>query len=156
MKVVFLQDVANVANTDDVKEVANGYAKNFLFPRKLAVPATPAELQKVEARNQALARRETRSEQEAEALSQELANTNITIKVRTGAKDRLYGSITNADIAKEIKKLSGHEIDKRHIELQTPIRELGSYQIPIKLTKNVTATISVHIEQEAEPEKEQE
>ena len=160
MKVVFLQDVTNVANAEEVKEVANGYAKNYLFPKKLAVPATTAELQKVKARLQADTRREVRSEQEAETLAQELADITVAIKVRTGAKDRLYGSITNADIAKEIKRLSGHEIDKRHIALEGPVRELGSYQVPIKLTKNVTATVSVLIEQEqgheTEPEKEKE
>lgn len=152
MRVIFVQDVPNVASAGDLKEVADGYARNFLFPKKLAIIATPAELQKLESRRQANARRQASVEQEAEALAQVLTDLTVALKVRAGTRDRIYGSVTSADIAKEIERLIGHEIDKRNIELEEPIRELGSYQVSIRLTKNVTANVSVLIE----PEKEQE
>ena len=157
MKVVFLQDVPNVASAGEVKKVANGYARNFLFPKKLAALATPAELQKLEYRRQADARRQAGLEQEAEALAEVLADLTVALKVRAGAKDRIYGSVTTAAIAKEIKRLSGHEIDKHNIELEEPIRELGSHQVAIRLTKNVTANVNVLVEaKEEEKEKEPE
>ena len=154
MEVIFLQDVPNVASAGDVKTVANGYARNFLFPKKLAALATPAELQKLESRRQADAHRQAGLEQEAEALAQVLGDLTIALKVRAGAKDRIYGSVTTTAIAREIKRLSGHEIDKRNIELEEPIRELGSHQVPIRLTKNVTANVNVLVEAKEEKEKE--
>lgn len=150
MKVIFLQDVPNVASAGQVKEVADGYSRNYLLPRKLAVVATPAELNKLEAQRQADARRQARSEQEAEALAQTLQGMTLVFKARVGDKDRIYGSITSSDIASELKKLSGHDVDKRRIELEEPIRELGSHQVSIKLTKNVTADVSVVVEKEEE------
>ena len=157
MKVIFLQDVPNVASAGEVKNVANGYARNFLFPKKLATLAIPAELQKLESRHQADARRQAGLEQEAEALAQVLADLTVALKVRAGAKGRIYGSVTTAAIAKEIKRLSGQEIGKHNIELEEPIRELGSHQVSIRLTKNVTANVSVLVEaKEEEKEKEPE
>ena len=156
MKVVFLEDVPDVAMAGDTKEVASGYARNFLFPKKLAVLATTAELQKVEARHKAEARRQERQEQEAEGVAEELGALTLTLKVRVG-KDRIYGSVTSTAIAREIKKLTGREIDKHTIELEKPIRQLGSHQVPIRLAKNVTASVNVIVEGEqvAEQEKEQ-
>lgn len=148
MKVVFLQDVTNVAAAGEVKEVANGYARNFLLPKNLAVVATNVELGKVEQRHQAEARRESRLGEESEAVAQVLRETTVTLKVRAGEGERIYGSVTSADIATEIQKSTGHEIDKRKIALDEPIRELGSHQVPIKLTKNVTASVTVVVEQE--------
>lgn len=148
MKLVFLQDVPNVAKAGEVKEVAGGYGRNFLLPQKLAVIATPTELRKLELQRQTDARRQARWEQEAEALAQVLRDITVVLKVRVGAKNRLYGSITSSDIAQEIKRLSGYEIDKRKIELEEPIQELGSRQVSIRLTKDVTANVNVIVEQE--------
>ena len=153
MKVVFLQDVPKVAKAGDVKEVSDGYSRNYLLPRKLAVIATPAELKNVELQRQANARREVRTEQEAEAFAKVLQDTTVVLKMRAGTKEKLYGSVTSADIAKEIKKLTKQEVDKRKIELAEPIRELGSHQVSIKLTKDVTAIVNVVVEQDTEPEK---
>ncbi len=100
MRVIFLQDIPNVASAGDLKEVANGYARNFLLPQKLAVIATPAELQKLESRRQADAHRQAGLEQEAEALAQVLGDLTIALQVRAGTNDRIYGSVTSADIAK--------------------------------------------------------
>ena len=153
MKVVFLQDVPNVAKAGDVKEVADGYSRNFLLPKKLAVAATTAEIKKLELERQADARRQIRSDQEAEALAQVLKDTTVVIKVRAGSKERLYGSVTSSDIAREIKRLTRQEIDKRKIELVNPIRQLGSYQASIKLTKDITATVNIVVEQKTVQEK---
>ena len=154
MKIVFLQDVPNVASAGTVKEVANGYARNFLFPKKLAVLATPVELQKLDARREADARRQSTLEQGAEALAQVLEALTVALRVRAGTKGRIYGSVTSAAIAKEIKRISGHVIDKHTIELEEPIRELGSHQVSIRLTKNVIATVNVLVEPKEETAKE--
>ena len=152
MKVVFIQDVPHVAKAGDVKEVADGYSRNYLLPKGLAVAATPAELKKLEVQKQASARREVRTEQEAEAFAKVLQDTTVVLKMRAGTKEKLYGSVTTADIAREIKKLTKQDVDKRKIELEEPIRELGSHQVSIKLTKDITATVKVVIGAEAEPE----
>lgn len=146
MKVIFLEDVPNVASAGEVKDVKDGYCRNYLLPRKLAVVATPAELKKLEAHKEAAARRQDRLGKEAESLAQALEQLTINLKVRVGEEDRVYGSITSADIAKEIKGLSGHDIDKRKIELAEPIRELGTHQVPIKLSRDVTANVNVVVE----------
>jgi large subunit ribosomal protein L9 len=153
MKVVFIQDVPNVAKAGDVKEVSDGYSRNYLLPRKLAVIATPAELKNLELQRQANSRREVRTGQEAEAFAKVLQDTTVVLKMRAGTKEKLYGSVTSADIAKEIKKLTKQEVDKRKIELPEPIRELGGHQVSIKLTKDVTATVNVVVEQDTELEK---
>ncbi len=152
MKVVFLQDVPNVAKAGDVKDVADGYGRNYLIPKKLAVVATSAELNRLELQRKADVRRQARTEQDAEAFAKVLQDTTVVLKMRAGTKDKLYGSVTSADIAKEIKKLTKQDIDKRKIELEEPIRELGSHQVSIKLTKDVTATVNVVVGAEAEPE----
>jgi len=150
MKVVFVQDVASLAKVGDVKNVADGYARNYLFPKKLAVLATPAELKRAEVLREAAARRREHTEQEAEALAEELKELTVTFKVRAGAKEKIYGSVTSADISREIRSISGHEIDKHIIELDSPIRELGSHQVTIRLTRNVSAVIGVVVEQQEE------
>lgn len=152
MKVVFLQDVPHVAKAGDVKEVKDGYSRNYLIPKKLAVPATPTELNRLELLRQTSAHRQVRSEQEAEALAQTLKETTLVFRVRAGAKEKLYGSVTSADIAKEIHKVTKHEVDKRKIELPEPIRELGRHEVSVKLHKDITATVAVVVEPEAEPE----
>jgi large subunit ribosomal protein L9 len=152
MKVVFLQDVPNVAKAGDVKDVADGYSRNYLIPKKLAVVATSAELNRLELQRKADVRRQARTEQDAEAFAKVLQDITVVLKMRAGTKDKLYGSVTSADIAKEIKKLTRQDIDKRKIELEEPIRELGNHQVSIKLTKDVTAIVNVVVGAEAEPE----
>ncbi|MFC1848155.1 50S ribosomal protein L9 [Chloroflexota bacterium] len=146
MKVVFLQDVTNVASAGDVKKVADGYARNYLFPKQLAVLATPAEMQKLESRHKADARRQSTEEQEAQALAQVLEELTVGIKVRAGTKDRIYGSVTSAAIAKEMKRLTGRDIDKHTIEIEEPIKVLGSHKVSVRLTRNVAATVSIMVE----------
>lgn len=152
MKVVFLEDVPNVAETGEVKEVADGYARNFLLPKKLAVLVDSKAAQLVEARLKKKARLQAETEAEMRELARQLEGQEVALKARAGAKDRLYGSITNADIAEELEKSAGVVVDKRKIELDEPIHELGSYEIGIRLTKDIIPKIKLTVVGEEEGE----
>ena len=156
MKVVFLEDVPNVAETGEVKEVADGYGRNFLIPRKLAVLADAKAANIVEARLKKKARIQAETEAEMRELAQQLEGKEVILKARSGAKGRLYGSITNADITEELSKSTGLVVDKRVIELEEPIRQVGSYEIAIRLTKDIMPKIKVTIVEEEKEGKEKE
>jgi large subunit ribosomal protein L9 len=149
MKVVFLEDVPNVAETGEVKEVADGYARNFLIPKKLAVLADARVSHLVEAQLKKKARLQAETEAEMRELARQLEGQEIVLKARAGAKDRLYGSITNADIADELEK-RGLVVDKRKIELDEPIREVGSYEIAIRLTRDIMPRLKLTVMEEEE------
>ncbi len=149
MKVVLTKDVKDLGTAGQVKEVSDGYARNFLFPRKLAIPATAAALKQVEAREQAVVKREAREEQQARALAQRLKDQPIRIFPKVGEQGRLYGSVTAADVAEALSKQVGQPIDKRKIELHEPIRQLGEYQVPFRVSRTVAVTLSVSVEREA-------
>ena len=149
MKVVFIEDVPDVAEAGEIKEVADGYGRNYLIPRKLAVLADAQATQIVEAQKKRKARIEAETEAEMRELAKQLEGLDITIKAKAGTKDRLYGSITNADIAEELNTSIGLVVDKRKIELETPIHEIGSYDIPIRLTKDIIPKIKLSVVEEA-------
>jgi len=152
MKVIFLQDVPRVARAGDIKEVASGYGRNFLIPKNLAILATPAALKSAEKQLEEIRRKRQQTEAELGELAGELEGKEITIKARTGGGERLYGSITAADIAEELQKISKAEIDKRKIELEKPIRQLGSHEVVLRLAKDITARIKVTVVgEQAEP-----
>jgi len=156
MKVVFLEDVPNVAEAGEVKEVADGYGRNFLIPRKLAVLADAKSANIVEARLKKKARIQAETEAEMRELAQQMEGKEVVIKARSGAKGQLYGSITNADIAEELSKSTGLVVDKRVIELEEPIRQVGSYEIAIRLTADIMPKIKVTIVEEEKEGKEKE
>ena len=145
MKVIFLKDVHEVARAGDMKEVADGYARNYLIPQQLAERVDPRMMNIIEARIKTGARLTAHNEAEMTGLAGLIDGQEITFKARAGVKDRLYGSVTPADIATEIKNSTGHVIDKRKIELENPIRRLGSYEIPIKLTRDIIPTIILKV-----------
>ena len=145
MKVVFLQDVPNVARAGEIKEVASGYGRNFLIPSKLALPANSPALSTIRTQLKAEAASQVQTEDRLAEMAQQLEGKEITLKARVGAKDRLYGSITSADIASELQNTSGVVIDKRKIELTEPIRQLGSYEVAIKLAKDIIPKIKVTV-----------
>jgi large subunit ribosomal protein L9 len=155
MKVVFLEEVKNVAKAGDVKEVADGYARNFLLPKKLALVNKPG------ASNSVKAIIEARTEiEQAKKIAAQVEGKEVTIFVKMGAKDRMHGSVTAANIADELKNVTGQEVDKRKIDLAEPIKTLGDYDIAIKLLKNIEPKIKLHVvvkesekEPAAEPEK---
>ena len=163
MKIIFIEDVPNVAEVGEVKEVADGYGRNFLLPHKLAVLANSQASHIVEAKLKAKAQREAQLADEMSKVAKQLEGKEITLKARVGDKDRLYGSITSADIAGELSKATGIEIDKRKVELDEPIRELGSYEIVVKLFRDITPKVKLTVvaevaetEKKAEEEKEKE
>jgi large subunit ribosomal protein L9 len=151
MRVVFLQDVPSVAKAGEIKEVADGYARNFLIPRKLALLARPQVLSQLGTREITEAKEDT----ELMALAQQIEGKEVNIKAKAGAKDKLYGSITSADIASELSKSTKLDIDKRKIELEEPIRHLGSYEVAIRLTKDIVPKIRVSVTEAEKPKAEE-
>ena len=151
MKVIFLQDVPNVAQAGEIKEVANGYGRNFLIPKKLALLASSPATGVIEAQRQIKAGSQAQIEAELVELANQLEGKEVNLKARVGAKDRLYGSITNADIAGKLESTTGLVIDKRKIELAEPIRQLGSYEIAIRLAKDIIPKIRVTVTEEEKP-----
>ena len=152
MKVVFLEDVPNVAEVGEMKEVADGYGRNFLIPKKLAILADSQAASIIEAQLKKKARLQAETEAEMGELAQQLEGKEIVLKARAGAKDRLYGSITTADIAEELSKSAGLVVDKRKIELEESVREVGSYEVAIRLTKDIIPRIKLTVMGEEEKE----
>ncbi len=146
MKVVFLQDVPNVAKAGEIKEVAAGYGRNFLIPKKLALLATFEAISQAEARDKKI--EEVRLNAELIELARQLEGKEVSLKARAGARDRIYGSITSADIASELNNATGLVIDKRKIELDEPIRQLGSYEVAIRLAKDIIPKVRVTVTEE--------
>jgi large subunit ribosomal protein L9 len=150
MKVIFLQDVPQVAQAGQIKEVADGYARNYLIPRKLAALAQSQAVSQVESK---VKKMEIHLTAEMTKLASQIDGKEVNLKAKAGAKDKLYGSITSADIAAELQSATGLEIDKRKIELAEPIRQLGSYEITLKLGKDIAPKIKVTVTEEEAEEK---
>jgi large subunit ribosomal protein L9 len=145
MKVVFMQDVPNVAKAGQIKDVADGYGKNYLIPHKLAVAASIGDIKNVEAQIKARAKIAAKTEAELKALAAEIENKELTIKAKVGQQSRLYGSITSADVAEALESSLKIIIDKRKIELAEPIRTVGSYEVSIKLARDIGTKIKVNV-----------
>jgi len=146
VKVIFVKDVPNVARAGEIKEVADGYGRNFLIPQKLAVLVSPAATSVIEVQR----RKKDQTETEFIELTHQLEGKEIILKARAGAKERLHGSITSADIASELQKSTGIVVDKRKIELAEPIHQLGSYEVAIRLAKDIIPKIKVTVAEEKE------
>ncbi len=143
MKVILLADVPGQGKRGDVINVADGYARNYLFPRGLACEASEGKLKEMSARKKALAEREKKLADEARALARRLEGLTVTIRVKAGEGGKLFGSITGRDIADALAGQEGIEIDKKKILLKEPLKHLGSYPVPVKLHPGVSATINV-------------
>jgi large subunit ribosomal protein L9 len=147
MKVVFLEEVEGTARTGDVKNVADGFARNFLLPRKLAAPATRHYIDIATARATKEAKRQERLDDEARTLVlPKVDGQAYTTEVRVGEQGKLFGSVTARDIAELVHQGTGVEVEHRQVDIKEPIRELGKYEIGVKLTRNVIATISLSVE----------
>jgi large subunit ribosomal protein L9 len=147
MKVVFLEEVEGTARTGDVKNVANGFARNYLLPRKLAAPATDHYISIAEAKATKEARRQDRLDEEArDRLLPKVDGKSIRIEVRVGEQGKLFGSVTSRDIAELLQESTRVELEHRQIDLKEPIRDLGVHEVTVKLTRNVLATVSVSVE----------
>ena len=145
MKVILLADVKGNGKKDEIINVSDGYARNFLFPKKLAVEATPGALKEIEKKRAAEAAREAERRAEAEAKALMLKGKIINLTVKCGEKGRLYGSITTAEIAAELEKQHGVKVDKRKIELSETIRSIGDVQVSVWLYNGVTTNMTVHV-----------
>ncbi len=148
MKVILLQDVSRLGKAGEVKEVAEGYGRNFLLPRGLAQFASPSVLKRVEEQRQAQARRQRLADAELTSLAQRIDGVEVNIKAKVGAQNRLYGAITSGDIAAELHRVTGHDIDKKRIELEEPIHQLGEYEVAIRLSPELVPKIKVVVEEE--------
>ncbi len=147
MKVIFLKD-APKGKKGEIKDVADGYARNFLIPKGLALPATPAAIKAAQNQFEEKAQRQAREREELNRIIQELEGKELYFKAKAGAKGRLHGAITSAHIADELSRLTGFEIDKKKVELEEPLHHLGSYEVVVSLAKGSEAKISVVIEED--------
>jgi large subunit ribosomal protein L9 len=148
MKVVLSKDVKDLGTAGQVKEVSDGYARNFLFPRKFAVPATVSALKQVEARDKAAARKQESEEQRARQMAERLKSEPLKIFPKVGEQGRLYGSVTAGDLAEALEKVLGQPVDKRKLELQEPIRTIGEYKVPFRISRTVSVTLNVQVERD--------
>lgn len=142
MKVVFLEDVPGVAKESEIKEVSDGYGRNFLLPRKLALVATPANIKVTEEKKRLQARREAKTEAEIAELGRQLGGKELTVRAKVGIDGHLHGAVTTTDIAAALEG-QGINVDKRKIELAEPIHDVGPFEISVRLSKDVIPIIKV-------------
>ena len=143
MRVVFLDDVPGVALGGEVKEVKNGFARNYLIPQNLAVAATRNALQRVEKLGEEAETNRLKTLQDMKALAELLDGIRIDVEMRAGASGRLYGSVTNTVVAEKIAELTDREIDRRTVDLSEPIRALGTFELGIRVHPEATATVTL-------------
>ena len=146
MKVVLLKDVKNVGKRDDILTVSDGYARNFLFPQKLAAEATPGVLKEIQRKRAAQDAREAEQLAEAKQKAEALKNKVISLEVKCGEKGRLYGSVTTAEVADALEKQHGVKVDKRKIDIGEPIREIGIRTISVWLYSGVTTPMKLDVQ----------
>jgi large subunit ribosomal protein L9 len=145
MKVILLQDVEGLGKAGDLKDVANGYARNYLLPRRLAAGATPELLANHQQRIAAEQRKREKQKESNQQQAERLGQVSLTFKARVGRQGRLYGSITSQDIAAGLRESEGITIDRRVIELSEPIRTLGTFKVPVKLAQKLEPEITVNV-----------
>ena len=153
MEVILKEDVVKLGSRGDVVKVAEGYGRNYLLPRKLAIEATAANRAVVDQMKAAGLRRSAKEKGEAEQLANQFEGVRLTFTRRSGEHDHLFGSVTAADIAQELER-RGFTIDRRKLHLGDPLKALGEFTVPIKLHREVTAPVTVVIEKEAVEEEE--
>ena len=147
MKVILMTDVPALGHRGETREVANGYARNFLLPRKLAVPATPANLKNVEHLKRQRAKEDHRALEAAKAAAQRIEALTLTVTARASEDGRLYGSVSAQDV---LDFLERHQValEKRRVLLEEPIKALGEYKVPVRLHGDVTAALTVSVTRE--------
>jgi len=150
MRVVFLEEVPGSGRIGEIKNVADGFARNYLLPRGLAAPATPDVVKRAEAKALKEQRRQEALDHEARSLAETLAGASFRIDVRAGEQGRLYGSVTAGDIAEQVGAFLKQEFDRHQVELAEPIKELGTFEVPLRLSRNVTATVTIVVAREGE------
>jgi len=142
------KDVERVGKAGDIKEVSDGYGRNFLFPRKLAVRAHRGVEAEGKRLREAVARREAKDRVEAQALADEIGNKTVVVRLKVGAEDKAFGSITNQDVAAALKAQHRVDIDRHKIDIKEPIKTLGEHQVPLRLHRDVTAHVNLIVTQD--------
>ncbi len=145
MKVVLLQDVKAQGKKDQIVEVSDGYARNFLFPKKLAVPADAKVINDIKSKQSSAKHREEVEKENARALARKLSETTVKVTAEAGTDGRFYGAVTSKDIAEALKAQFAIEVDKRKILLDAPIKAFGTYKIEIKLYADISGKLNVKV-----------
>jgi len=153
MKVILKQDVDNLGQRGDIIEVADGYARNFLFPRNLALRATPENVKQEEERKKIAQQRQDREKWKALKIAEKLKGVRLSIKRQVGEEGKLFGAVTSQDIAREIKRRLNVEIDHRKVDLSEPIRVIGIREISLKLHPEVEISFEVEVTKDVEEKK---
>jgi len=148
MEVILKEDVGNLGSRGDVVKVAEGYGRNFLLPRRLAIEATAGNKKVIEQMRAAAVRRSANEKAQAEELAKQFENLSVSFARRSGEHDQLFGSVTSSDLAEALES-KGFTIDRRKIQLHEPLKTLGEFTVPVKLHKDVAAHLKVVIEKEA-------
>jgi len=144
MELILRQDVPKLGRRGDVVQVSNGYGRNYLLPKKLAMPASAGNRQVIEQMKAAGLRREATEQGEAEQLGKMLAAVSVSIARKAGETGTLFGSVTSLDVAEALEK-AGYQVDRRKILLEDPIKQLGEYAVPVRLHRDVTASVTVQV-----------
>ncbi len=148
MKIILQENIEKLGTRGQVVEVAEGYARNYLLPRSLAIPVSAGNMKQLEKIRATLAKKEATEKGAAELLAQQLAATSVSITRKAGENDQLFGSVTSADIATALEA-QGFQVDKRRIQLADPIKVISENEVPVKLHHDVTATLKVSVTREA-------
>lgn len=151
MEVILKEDVQKLGHRGDIVKVAEGYGRNFLLPRKLAIEATAANRAVIEQMRSAAVRRSAKEKGEAEELAKQFDGLGVHFTRKAGEKDHLFGSVTAGDIAEALEK-KGFNVDRRKIQLDEPLKTLGEFTVPIRLHRDVATSVKVTIEKEAATE----
>lgn len=149
MKVILLKDVQGLGKAGDLKEVSNGYARNYLLPQAVAAAATPSLLSNRTQRIAAEKRKQEKLDEANRQLAERLGQVSLTFKARVGSQGRLYGSITSQDIASALRDAEKLTVDRRSIELPEPIRALGTFNVPVKIASQLEPKLTVNVIDEA-------
>ena len=147
-EVILMDDVDGLGDTGEIVRVADGYARNYLLPRKLATPVTPGARRQVEKRKIVAEAKRASLRGNAEQLAAKIAAATVTIKVKTGIDGKLFGSVTTADVVDALKKQAAIEIQRKQVDVTQAIKELGDHTIPVRLYKDVKAELKVSVVQE--------
>ncbi len=149
MKIILKEDLESLGKCGEVIQVKDGYARNYLFPKNLAIPATKGNLSSIEEITRQKKFRDEKKKKGEEKLKSDLEKISITAEVKVGEEDRVFGSVTSQDIA-ELLKEQGFEIDKRRIDLEEPIKALGVYTVPVKIHGDVVANLKLWVVKQGE------
>ena len=148
MKIVFIKDLPHSGKKGDIKEVPDGFARNYLIPQGIAVAANLAVIEEVQNQTKATEHRENKEKEELMALAEKINGLEIVFKAKGGGKDRIHGSITNSDVASRISEIIGHQVDKKKIILEEPLRVFGNHEVVVNWVKGKDVKVRVVIEEE--------